>query len=66
MLPQVVVPQFLGNKKSLYDLLRNPIYIGKVRHHDKPYDGVHAPIVDIAPSSGSVSSSETIGSTVGR
>lgn len=31
---------------QLYHVLSNPIYIGKVRHHEKIYDGEHAPIID--------------------
>jgi DNA invertase Pin-like site-specific DNA recombinase len=31
---------------SLYHLLKNPIYRGKVTHHDKVYDGQHESIVD--------------------
>jgi len=31
---------------SLYDLLRNPIYIGKIRHKDKIYEGQHEAILD--------------------
>jgi len=36
------------DKVTLANLLKNPIYIGKVTHKDKVYDGVHAPIVDVA------------------
>ncbi len=31
---------------SLYGLLSNPIYVGKIRHKDKIYDGQHEAIVD--------------------
>ncbi len=31
--------------RTLYHLLRNPIYIGKVQWHDKFFDGVHEPII---------------------
>ena len=31
---------------NLHHLLSNPIYIGKIRHRDKIYDGEHAPIID--------------------
>jgi len=31
---------------SLYGLLSNPIYIGKIRHKDKTYDGQHEAILD--------------------
>lgn len=31
---------------SLYDLLRNPIYIGKIRHKDNVYEGQHEAILD--------------------
>lgn len=30
---------------TLTHLLQNPIYVGKVRHKDKIYDGVHKPII---------------------
>ncbi len=30
----------------LYQLLRNPIYVGEVRHKGKTYPGLHEPIVD--------------------
>jgi DNA invertase Pin-like site-specific DNA recombinase len=30
----------------LYHLLSNPIYIGKVRHREKVYEGEHEPIID--------------------
>jgi site-specific DNA recombinase len=33
-------------KTSLHNLLTNPIYLGKVRHHGKVYPGQHDPIVD--------------------
>jgi len=36
-------------KTSLYNLLTNPAYIGKVRHNGEQYDGEHLPIVDLAP-----------------
>lgn len=35
-------------KTSLYSLLTNPAYIGKVRHLSEQYDGEHLPIVDSA------------------
>ena len=31
---------------SLYGLLSNPIYVGKIRHKDKIYDGQHEAILD--------------------
>ncbi|MFM2094087.1 MAG: DNA-invertase hin [Planctomycetota bacterium] len=34
------------NKKSLYDLLTNVAYIGKIRHKDDVHDGEQTPIVD--------------------
>ncbi len=34
------------DKGSLYALLTNPLYIGKVRHKDELYQGEHEPIVD--------------------
>lgn len=30
---------------TLTHLLQNPVYVGKVRHKDKVYDGVHQPII---------------------
>ncbi len=39
-----------GTKKysrgHLYTILKNPVYIGKVRHKDKIYDGQHSAIID--------------------
>ena len=32
----------------LYYLLRNPIYVGDVRHKENPYPGQHSPIIDRA------------------
>lgn len=34
------------DKAVLHSLLTNPVYIGKVRHHDDLYDGEHEAIVD--------------------
>jgi len=34
------------DKAVLHKLLTNPVYIGKVRHHDDLYDGEHEAIVD--------------------
>ena len=31
---------------ALYHLLSNPLYIGRIRHRDKTYDGLHEGIVD--------------------
>ena len=40
----------LGSKKfsrgALYTILKNPIYVGKIRHRDQLHDGQHDPIVD--------------------
>jgi site-specific DNA recombinase len=33
-------------KSALYHLLSNPVYIGKIRHKDKIYDGEHTGIID--------------------
>ncbi|MGC4026322.1 MAG: recombinase family protein [Mesorhizobium sp.] len=33
---------------NLYHLLSNPVYLGKIRHRDKVYDGEHQPIIDQA------------------
>jgi len=30
---------------SLHHILRNPIYIGKVRHRDETFEGIHQPII---------------------
>jgi len=30
----------------LHQLLRNPVYIGKITHRDQEYDGLHEPILD--------------------
>ncbi len=34
------------SRGSLYGLLSNPIYVGKIRHKDKTYDGQHEAILD--------------------
>ncbi len=31
---------------ALYRLLQNPVYIGKIRHKDQVYEGLHDPILD--------------------
>jgi len=36
------------SRGQIYALLRNPIYIGKIRHKTRIWDGQHAPIVDDA------------------
>ncbi|MEQ8771060.1 MAG: recombinase family protein [Phycisphaerales bacterium] len=36
------------DKAVLHNLLTNPVYVGKVRHHDDLYDGEHEAIVDEA------------------
>jgi site-specific DNA recombinase len=36
------------SRGSLYELLQNPLYLGKVRHKDKVYPGQHEAIVDRA------------------
>lgn len=32
---------------GLYHLLSNPLYIGKIKHHDEIYDGQHQPLIDL-------------------
>lgn len=32
-------------KKRIEDILKNPVYIGKVKHHEDIWDGVHKPII---------------------
>lgn len=34
------------SRGKLYHLLSNPIYVGRIRHRDKTYDGQHTAIVD--------------------
>lgn len=34
------------SRGKLYHLLSNPIYVGRIRHRDKIYDGQHAAIID--------------------
>ncbi|MFC6637713.1 recombinase family protein [Sulfitobacter sp. JBTF-M27] len=34
------------SRGSLYNILRNPIYIGKIRHKDSLHDGLHEAIID--------------------
>ena len=34
------------NMNSLYNLLKNPIYIGQIKHRDKVYLGQHQPIIE--------------------
>lgn len=36
------------DKIMLYRLLRNPAYLGKVKHHDDLYEGEHDAIMDKA------------------
>lgn len=31
---------------SIYQILKNPVYIGRIRHRDQSYPGTHQPIVD--------------------
>lgn len=33
------------NKQVLYTILKNPLYIGEIRHNDKIYDGEHEAII---------------------
>lgn len=33
------------SRGALYAILSNPVYVGKIRHKDKVYDGMHEPIV---------------------
>ncbi|MBL7046503.1 MAG: recombinase family protein [Candidatus Marinimicrobia bacterium] len=33
------------NPQVLYTILKNPTYVGKIRHHDKVYDGEHEGII---------------------
>ncbi len=35
------------DKDGLYKILQNPIYIGKIKHKDKIYEGRHPAIIDI-------------------
>jgi site-specific DNA recombinase len=32
---------------AIYTILRNPIYIGKIRHKQNVYDGGHEPVIDL-------------------
>lgn len=45
-------PKMRGNKPfsrgRIQSLLRNPLYIGRIRHKDKSYPGQHPPIIDEA------------------
>lgn len=34
------------NKSHIYRLLKNPVYVGRVRHKDKTYDGEHEAIIE--------------------
>jgi site-specific DNA recombinase len=34
------------SRGALYALLQNPLYIGKIRHKDKVYDGNHEPLIE--------------------
>jgi site-specific DNA recombinase len=34
------------DKSSLYDLLRNPLYVGKLKHKTERFDGEHEAIID--------------------
>lgn len=33
------------SRGALYNLLKNPVYVGKIKHHDKIYDGMHEAII---------------------
>ena len=35
-----------SSEEGLYQLLSNPVYIGKIRHKENVYDGAHAAIID--------------------
>ncbi|MEM7663406.1 MAG: recombinase family protein [Pseudomonadota bacterium] len=35
------------SRGMLYHLLANPIYIGKIKHRDQVFDGLHDPIVEV-------------------
>lgn len=34
------------NRGGVYHLLSNPLYLGKIKHHDQVFDGLHDPIID--------------------
>jgi site-specific DNA recombinase len=34
------------SRGALYTVLKNPLYVGKIRHKDEVFDGQHEPIVD--------------------
>lgn len=34
-------------RSTLHAVLLNPLYIGKIRHKDKIYDGIHEPIIEL-------------------
>lgn len=33
---------------SVYNILRNPVYVGEIRGHDRTWPGLHSPIIDRA------------------
>jgi hypothetical protein len=35
------------SRGALYQILKNPVYIGKIRHKKAIYDGLHEPILDL-------------------
>ena len=41
-------PGALWHKANISRLLRNPVYIGRVRHHDETYEGEHDGIIERA------------------
>jgi site-specific DNA recombinase len=43
-----IMPGQTFSRGALYHLLANPIYIGKIKHKDKIYDGLHDAIIDEA------------------
>jgi site-specific DNA recombinase len=43
-----VVTSMPFRRGNLYHLLSNPIYVGKIRHHDKIYDGEHSALLPLA------------------
>ena len=36
----------LFSRGALYSILKNPVYIGKVKHKERTYDGLHEAIID--------------------
>lgn len=44
---QEICNKFGFSKSSLYELIKNPVYLGKIKFRGELFDGKHAPLVDL-------------------